>query len=107
MATPGTGARMSSDAQPTDGWSELLRYDSCHTQITFLVQGSKQEKQEPHKQQVDPHAYQEVTNKKDLWQAFLGGGSILMGLDEDGPTITTMAPPVASNYGRTCKVLNR
>jgi hypothetical protein len=93
--------------QPADEQSELLRYDSCHPEITFSVQGQKQEKQERHKQQETPHTYREDTHRKAPRWAFLGLGSIPPELDENDPAIMAVAPLVVDTHDGTCEILGR
>jgi hypothetical protein len=52
-------------------------------------------------------AYQEATRMKALRRAFLGGGSIPLGLNEDGPTITVVAPQATDKHDGTYGIPNR
>jgi hypothetical protein len=51
--------------------------------------------------------YEEDTRRKAPRWAFLGGGSILPGLDEDRPIITVVAPSVAGIHDGTYKMLGK
>jgi hypothetical protein len=55
---------------------------------------------------VTPHMYQEDTRRKDPRHAFLGGGSVPLGLDEDDPTITAVTTTMADKHNVTYKILN-
>jgi hypothetical protein len=54
------------------------------------------------------HAHTKKTpHPIDPRRAILDGGPFLSGLGEDGPTVTTMVPPVSGKHDGTCKILSR
>jgi hypothetical protein len=56
---------------------------------------------------MTPHAYWEDTCMKAPKWAFLGGGFIPSGLDEDNLIVTVVAPLAVGKHNGTCATLNR
>jgi hypothetical protein len=56
---------------------------------------------------MTPHTYHEDTRRKALRRAFLGEGSVPPTLNEDGPAVMAVAPPMVDKHNRTYKIQNR
>jgi hypothetical protein len=52
------------------------------------------------------HTYREVTHMRALERAFLGGGSIPPGFDEDAPTVTAVVAVAATELDGAYKILD-
>jgi hypothetical protein len=56
---------------------------------------------------MTPYPYQEDTRRKAPKQAFLGGGSISLGQDEEDPTVVVMATTVVNEHDGTYEIMSR
>jgi hypothetical protein len=54
---------------------------------------------------MTPHTYHEDTRRKALRRAFLGEGSVPPTLNEDGPAVMAVAPPMVDKHN-TSMMLN-
>jgi hypothetical protein len=56
---------------------------------------------------MTPYTYQEDTRRKAPKQAFLGGGSVSLGHDEEDTTVVVMATTVVDEHHGTYKIMSR
>jgi hypothetical protein len=85
-------------AQWADQRSELSRYDSCHSSITFQIWDRNWSSTN---RQRTPRSYREDADKKDQAWAFLDRDSAPLKPDKYAPTIRSVATPTVDKGGRT------
>jgi hypothetical protein len=103
---PESAARETLGVQPTDQQSKLLRYDTCHQEITSLSLGMKIGRAKSHVRDrwLQTQTYREDTGRRAPEPAFLGGASAPSRLDEDAPAIVAVVAVVTAELSGLCKI---